>query len=201
MTGGSVCTALHVSCLHCQSCPSVGNLGFSRGKETSCVIPVDWMLTSFGCVGTTSRILRMSFSFRSTCKSDKKSAAVFILPGMNAMVKWICSTKTHAFRNGGGIILVWKNRVTDLLSVMTMTGFAVPRNICLNSLLLSMLLEIPSREWTFLFVRVNCFGTVCYWGIGFVCRREFLIGIVFSKHCISCCFETCIFQWDYFFVW
>ena len=41
------------------------------------------------------------------------------------MVKINCSRQSHAIHNGGGIILVGKNRVTDMPSVMMMTGFGV----------------------------------------------------------------------------
>ena len=76
----------------------------------------------------------MIFSIGSISKRDKKSAAVFIFPGMCAIVKINCNTKSQAFYDGGGIIFVWKNLVTDLLSVMMMTGLVAPQNICPNSL-------------------------------------------------------------------
>ena len=79
-------------------------------------------------------IFKMTFSLGSISKRDKKSAAVFIFPGMCAMVKLNCNTKSQAFHNGGGIIFVWKNLVTDLLSVMIITGLVAPQNICPNSL-------------------------------------------------------------------
>ena len=63
------------------------------------------MLASIGCVGTSFRILRKSF-FGLISKRGKESTAVFNLPGMCAMVKLNCSRQSHAFQNGGGIILV-----------------------------------------------------------------------------------------------
>ena len=53
---------------------------------------------------------------------------------MCAIVKLNCSTKLQAFHKGGGIIFVWKSLVTDLLSVMIITGLVAPQNIYPNSL-------------------------------------------------------------------
>ena len=92
------------------------------------------MLTSIGCVGTYSAFLGIPFSFVSDSKRDKKLAAVFILPGMCAIVKLNCRTYSHASHNGGGMILIWQNRVTDLLSVIIFTGVGVPQHLCPNSL-------------------------------------------------------------------
>ena len=50
------------------------------------------------------------------------------------MVKLNRSAKSHAFQNGGGINLLQKNRVTDLLSVMITTGSDVPQIMCRISL-------------------------------------------------------------------
>ena len=50
------------------------------------------------------------------------------------MTKLNCSTKTQAFHKDGGINFVWRNLVTDLLSVMIITGLVAPQNICPNSL-------------------------------------------------------------------
>ena len=95
---------------------------------------------------------------------------MFNLPGMCAKVKLICSTKSHALHNGGGITLLCKNFVTDLLSVMTMTGFGIPQKVCLTSLYAKYFGRIMLRvKWTFSFARGNYFGTICYWGIGFAC--------------------------------
>ena len=59
---------------------------------------------------------------------------MFIFPGMCAIVKLICSTKSQAFQKDGGFIFVWKNLVTDLLSVMIITRLVAPQNICPNPL-------------------------------------------------------------------
>ena len=97
-------------------------------------MPVDSMFTSIGFVGMSSLIFNIIFSFGSIRNRDKKSAAVFNFPGMCAIVKLNCSTKSHAFHKGGGIIFVWKNLVTDLLSVMIITGLVAPQSKCPNSL-------------------------------------------------------------------
>ena len=47
----------------------------------------------------------MSFKFGSPSKRDKKSAAMFILPGLCAVLKMKIGSKIHAIHNGGGIIL------------------------------------------------------------------------------------------------
>ena len=85
------------------------------------------MLNFFGCVETFSRISRIIFSFGSDSKRGKKLAAVFIHSKiMCALVKLNCRKKSHAFRIGGGSLLVWKNRVSDLLPVKIITGFGAP---------------------------------------------------------------------------
>ena len=73
-----------------------------------------------------------SLGFRSSL--ERKSAVVFIRSGTWAMVKLNCRTKSQAFHKAGGIILVWKNCVTDLLSVKTMTGLVDPHKIWLYSM-------------------------------------------------------------------
>ena len=141
-------------------------------------------------VGTSSRILRLTCSIWSISKLDKKSAVVFNLPGMCAKVKLICSTKSHAFHIGGGITLLWKNFVTEFLSVMTMTGFGILQHVCLTSLFAKYNGWIMLRvKGTFSFARGIYFWTICYRGIGFACWCEFLIEIVFNQYCKSCCLE------------
>ena len=97
-------------------------------------MPVDSMFTSIGFVGMSSLIFKIIFSLGSISGRDKKSAAVFTFPGMCAIVKLNCNTKSHAFYRGAGMIFVWKNLVTDLLSVMMSTGLVEPQNTCPNSL-------------------------------------------------------------------
>ena len=135
MTGGSLGMAFRASSLHFQSSFSVVSSWPVGSKNTvsSCAMPVDSMFTSIGFVGMSSLIFNIIFSFGSIFNRDKKSAAIFIFPGMCAIVKLNCSTKSHAFHRGGGIIFVWKNLVTDLLSVMIITGLVAPQNICPNS--------------------------------------------------------------------
>ena len=136
MTGGSLGMAFRASSLRFQSSFSVVSSWSVGSKKTvsSCAMPVYSMFTSIGFVGMSSLIFKIIFSFGSDSNQDKKSAAVFIFPGMCAIVKLNCSTKSHEFQRGGGITFVWKNLVTDVLSVMIITGLVAPQNICPNSL-------------------------------------------------------------------
>ena len=54
-------------------------------------------------------------------------------PAICAILKLNCSTKSHAFHKVGGIALVWKNRMTDLLSVKTIAAFDASLGMCANS--------------------------------------------------------------------
>ena len=78
----------------------------SKKTSSSCAMPVDSMFASIGFVEMSSLIFEIIFSLESISKRDKKSAAVFNFPGMCARVKLICSTKSQAFHNGGGINFV-----------------------------------------------------------------------------------------------
>ena len=135
MTGGSLDMAFRASSLRFQSSFSVVSCWPVGSKKTvsSCSMPVDSMFTSIGCVGMSSLIIKIFFSLGSFFNRDKKSAAVFSFPRMCATVILNCSTKSQAVHRGGGIIFVWKNLVTDLLSVMTIAGLVAPQNICPNS--------------------------------------------------------------------
>ena len=136
MTVGSLGMAFRATSLRVQrsfsvvSCWSVG----SWKTCSSCAMPVDSKFTSIGFVGMSFLIFRNFFSLGSISNRDKKSAAVFTFPGMCAIVKLNCSTKSQAFHRGGGIIFVWKSLVTNLLSVMIFTGLVAPQKICPNSL-------------------------------------------------------------------
>ena len=112
------------------SCWSV----ISKTTGSSCAMPVYSLFTSIDCVGLCSLIFRIIFSLGSISERDKKSAAVFIFPGMCAMVKLNCSTKPQLSYKGGGIIFVRKNLVNYLLSVMIISGLVAPQNICPSSL-------------------------------------------------------------------
>ena len=92
------------------------------------------MLTSIGCVETSSLILKMIFSCGSDCRRDRNSAEMFILPEMCAVVKLNLKRESHAVQKGGGNIFVWKNCVIDLLSVIIKTGFGALQKICPNIL-------------------------------------------------------------------
>ena len=132
MTGGSMGMAFRASSLRFQSSFSVVSYRSVGSKKTvsSRAMPVDSMFTSIGFVGMSSLIFRIVFSLESISNWDKKSAAMFIFPGMCAIVKINFSTKSQAFHRREGIIFVWKNLVTDLLSVMIITGLVAPQNIC-----------------------------------------------------------------------
>ena len=75
------------------------------------------------------------FSLRSITNRDKYSAAVFIFPGMCAMLKLNCNTNTQAFHKGGERIFVSKYLVADLLSLVIISGFVVPQVVSPNSLM------------------------------------------------------------------
>ena len=124
MTGGTLGMVFWASSLRFQSSFSVVSSWSVGSKKTvsSCAAPVDSMFTSIGFVGMSSLIFKIVFTFGSVFNRDNKSAAEFIFPGMCAIVKLNCSTKSHALHRCGRIVFVWKNPVTDLLSVMIITG-------------------------------------------------------------------------------
>ena len=128
--------ATHASSLRFQSSFSVVSCWSVVSKKTgsSCAVPIDSMFTSIGFVGMSSLTFKNIFSSGSNSKKDKKSAAVFLFPGMCDIVKLGCSTKLQAFHKSGGITFVWKNPVIDLLSVMIIIGLMAHQNLCPNSL-------------------------------------------------------------------
>ena len=136
MTGGSLGMAFRACSLRCQSSSSVVFCWsvVSMKTDSSCAMPVHLMFTSIGFVGMSSLIFKIFFSLAYVSKRDKRSAAVFIFLGMCAIVKLNCSTNSQAFHKSGGIIFLWKNLVTDMLSVMIITGLVAPQIICVNSL-------------------------------------------------------------------
>ena len=139
MTSESLGMVFRTSSLCCQTSFSVVSCWSVVSKKTdsscaTCAMPVDSMFTSIGFVGMSSLIFKFIFSFGSISKQNRKSAAMFIFPGMCAIVKMNCSTKSQAFQKGGGTIFVWKNLVTDLLSVMIIIGLMAPQNIRPNSM-------------------------------------------------------------------
>ena len=90
-------------------------------------------MTSMGLICTSSLILRRILSVTFDSNREQKSAAVFTEPAICAIYKLNCSTYSHAFHKDGGMALVWKNRVTDLLSVKTIVGFVASHKMCANS--------------------------------------------------------------------
>ena len=68
-------------------------------------------------------------------RRERKSAAVFILPGTLAILtEIVVQNHRRSFQREGGIILVWKNMVTNLLSVKEIVGLEEPHNIWLYSM-------------------------------------------------------------------
>ena len=63
--------------------------------------------------GISRRIIALVFSTR----LERKSAAVLTEPAKFANLKLDCHTLSFAFHSDGGNAFVWKNRVTDMLSV------------------------------------------------------------------------------------
>ena len=88
--------AIHASFLRFQcflsvvSCWSV----VSKKIASSCAMPVDSMLPSINYVGVSPVIFRINLLLGSISKRDKKIAAVFIFPGMCAILKLSCSRKS-----------------------------------------------------------------------------------------------------------
>ena len=94
----------------------------SKKTVSSCALSVDSMLTSIVFVGMSSLIFRIVFPFGSISNRDTKSAAVFIFLGRCAMVKMNSNTISQAYHKGGGIKFVWKNWVSELLTVIIITS-------------------------------------------------------------------------------
>ena len=103
----------------------------SKKIGSSCAMPVNYTFTSINFVGMCSRIFKIVFSSGSIFNRDKKSDAVFILPGKCANSPNY-NTELQAFVERGGTIFVLKNLMTDLMSVMIITGLVAPQSICPN---------------------------------------------------------------------
>ena len=125
---------LRTLALHCQFSRSVISVWSSSVLKTVSLdaMPFDSMLTSIGLTVMSLRILRTILSFGSASTFGGETAPVFNFPGMCAITKLICNTKSRAFQSGGGF-LVWKNLVTDLLSVLMMAGLVAPQQMCPNT--------------------------------------------------------------------
>ena len=87
------------------------------------------IFTSMGLIVMSFRICRTIFSFGSASIHNRKSDAVLSFLGLCAVTKLNCNTQLHAFQCDDGIIFVWKNLVTDLLSVLIMVGLVAPRKM------------------------------------------------------------------------
>ena len=105
----------------------------SKNRNSSWATPIACMLTSIALVVTSFRMFILSFSGRLTSALEQKPAAVFIASATCALTTLHYSTQWQAFQMGGGIILVWKKRVTELLSAKTITGKTLPHMRCQNS--------------------------------------------------------------------
>ena len=130
----SFCLAIWACCLavcfRCNISSSVSNC--SSGKKNCCsssATSVDCMLICMGVVRISSRIVSFIFSLGVTSSLERKSAAVLSVPATCMILKLNCKTQSHAFQRVGGIALVWKNFVTDWLSVMTRVGKAASHSI------------------------------------------------------------------------
>ena len=64
-------------------------------------------------VGMSYVNFKIILSLGSISEQDKKSAAVFIFPGMCAIVKSNCNTQSQAFHKCGGIIFLRKTIGND----------------------------------------------------------------------------------------
>ena len=149
------------------------------------------MLTSIGCVGTFSLLVRMTFPFASDSKPDNKSTVFFVFLGVCGIAQLNFSTESHAFHNGGGINLFLKDRDTDLLSVMMMIGFDVVRKNCSNSSNSKHIAKLSLAElYFFICERVNVLEP--YATGAKVSRVDVSFLVRFRQYCISCHLETCI---------
>ena len=101
-------------------------------------------LVSIGCVGTSSLIFRILFSFRSESKRNREPAAALSLPGLCAMVK------LNHRRSWLEVESFWCeiNYATDLLSVMMIAGFGDSRKLRTNFWMPSLSLRTLWRSWT-----------------------------------------------------
>ena len=111
MTGCCLDLVLRTPDLCCQIFCSGISVGSSSVLKTgsSGAMPVDSMLTSIGLRVLSFRVFRTIFSpIGSASILDRKSATVFIFPGMCAITKLNCNTKIHAFQSGSSMIWVWK---------------------------------------------------------------------------------------------
>ena len=119
----------------CLSVCSTDLLSLSARMKKNCSYTAtseEHVVTSMPVVWMSSRILRRIFSMTMSSSLDKQLAAVLTEPAISGIIKLNCNTSSHAFHNDGGIALVWKNRVTDLLSGWTIFGFVVSHRMCAN---------------------------------------------------------------------
>ena len=102
--------------------------------------------------------LGLFLSFGSASSFNRKTVAVFSFRRICAFTELICNTKSHTFHSGGGIILVWRNLVSDLLSVILLVGFVAPHKLCPNSFSAKQIAKISSPQADFfIWDEVNVF--------------------------------------------
>ena len=79
-----------------------------------------------------SRIVSSIFPSGVSCSVDRKSAAMLSVPATCAILRSSIGGRSEV-HEVGGFAFVWKNLVTDLLSVMTNVGNVVSHSIWLYS--------------------------------------------------------------------
>ena len=77
-----------------------------------------------------SLILRRIFSVTFSSNREKTLTAVLNDPAIQVSWKLNCITELNAFHNAGRFAFVWRNRVTDLISVRTIVGFIASHLMC-----------------------------------------------------------------------
>ena len=115
-------------------CSSVSSSPSACAKKncSSSATSEEDVVTSMFVVCTSSLILSWIFSVTFISNCERKSGVVFTEPTICAFLMLNCSTKSHAFHKDGGTTFVWKNSVTELLSVRMIVGFVASYKMCAN---------------------------------------------------------------------
>ena len=107
------------------ACVTRGHFKFPISQED--------VVISIGVVCMSHRTWSWIFSVDLRSNPERKQAVVLIEPAMCAFLQIICNTELHAFHSDGAIAFVWKNRVTDSLSVRMIACFVASHRKCANS--------------------------------------------------------------------